>query len=251
VKEKIHIGTSGWVYKHWKGIFYPEKFPSADWLSYYAQFFNVTEINASFYRLQSKEAVTNWTSQVPPDFIFCPKMHRFLSHMKKLLDPEEPLERFFGAFDFMQKMMGPVLIQLPHFFPFKYDRAENLYRVLRQNYGDYEFVMEVRHDTWMHNESLGLMKKYNIGLVISQSGNEFPYNEMVTAKNIYIRLHGPSALYASSYDDETLKAFVRKFKRWVKEGHEVWTFFNNDIHGYAIANALRMKEMIEEGNRKN
>jgi uncharacterized protein YecE (DUF72 family) len=86
------------------------------------------------------------------------------------------------------------------------------------------------------------MAKYEIGLVISQSGERFPYTEMVTAKNIYLRFHGPAALYASSYNDNDLKYFAVKFKKWVKEGHEVWAFFNNDIHGYAPRDALRLEK---------
>jgi uncharacterized protein YecE (DUF72 family) len=106
--------------------------------------------------------------------------------------------------------------------------------------------MEVRHDTWLSEESLTLMTKYDIGLVISQSGERFPYSEMVTAKNIYIRFHGPAALYASSYSDKTLKEFAGKFKKWEKEGHAIWAFFNNDIHGYAIGDAKRLIKMVEK-----
>ena len=110
----------------------------------------------------------------------------------------------------------------------------------------YEFVMEVRHETWLEEISLTLMSKYNIGLVISQSGDQFPYSEMITAKNIYLRFHGPGELYASSYPDKMLIDFAEKFKRWVKEGHEIWAFFNNDIHGHAIADAKRLIALIKK-----
>jgi uncharacterized protein YecE (DUF72 family) len=106
--------------------------------------------------------------------------------------------------------------------------------------------MEVRHDTWLQEESLTLMTKYDVGLVISQSGERFPYSEMITAKNIYIRFHGPHDLYASSYSDKMLEDFAKKFKKWEKEGHEVWAFFNNDIHGYAIEDAKRLIKLVEK-----
>jgi uncharacterized protein YecE (DUF72 family) len=112
---------------------------------------------------------------------------------------------------------------------------------LKKSYRQYEFVLEIRHDSWLKNDALNLMTKYEIGLVISQSGERFPYTEMVTAKNIYVRFHGPAALYASSYSDKDLKYFARKFKKWVEEGHEIWAFFNNDVHGYAPKNALRLE----------
>jgi uncharacterized protein YecE (DUF72 family) len=246
VNELIHIGTSGWSYKHWKGIFYPPKLKATEWIVFYADHFKITEINASFYRLPLRETVVNWTKKVPHDFMFCPKMNRFLTHMKKLNEPEEILERFFEVFEPMQKMMGPVLIQLPPSLKFNYDKAEYLYKLLRSEYRKYSFVMEVRHDTWLQDDSLTLMTKYYIGLVISQSGNEFPYTEMVTAKNIYIRFHGPADLYASSYSDEMLYSFARKFRKWAKEGHQIWVFFNNDIHGYALGDAKRLAAMVKK-----
>lgn len=246
MRSRIHIGTSGWSYKHWKGIFYPSKLKATDWIEFYSRHYKVTEINGSFYKLPTKETVIEWTKKVPGDFLFCPKMSRFLTHMKKLNDPEEPLERFFGIFGPMKKMMGPVLLQLPNMVPFNYDKTDYLYRLFRSKYRKYDFVMEVRHDTWLEDESLTLMAKYDVGLVISQSGDRFPYSEMITAKNIYIRFHGPQALYASSYPEEMLKDFAKKFKKWEKEGHEIWAFFNNDIHGYAIGDAKRLIRLVEK-----
>lgn len=242
----IHIGTSGWSYKHWRGLYYPPKLPARLWLSYYAKEFNTTEINGSFYRIPTIETVENWMAQVPKGFVFCPKMSRFLSHMKKLRDPEEPLERFFSVFEPMKKMMGPVLIQLPPFLAFHYDVAENFYKILATVYREYRFVMEVRHMTWLEEVSLTLMTKYNVGFVISQSGDKFPYSEMVTAQNVYVRFHGPAALYASSYSSETLKVFAKKFKGWQAEGLNVWAYFNNDIFGYAPADAKRLMDMLKK-----
>jgi uncharacterized protein YecE (DUF72 family) len=244
VASAIHIGTSGWSYKGWRGLFYPDKLPATKWLRFYTGFFSSTEINGSFYRLPSLETVVKWTEDVPDDFLFCPKMSRFLTHMKKLREPEEPLERFFSVFHPMKPKMGPVLIQLPAMLRFNYDIAEQFYRLLKFSYSNYEFVMEVRHPTWLVEESLTLMTAFDIGLVISQSGNIFPYSEMITARNIYVRFHGPDALYASSYSDDMLQAFAGKFRQWVAEGHEVWAYFNNDIHGYAPQDAKRLQALL-------
>lgn len=240
----IYIGTSGWSYKHWKGIYYPDKTRSADWLDFYANDFEVTEINASFYRLPKEETVISWAEKVPKNFKFCPKMSRYLTHMKKLRNPEEPLERFFSIFEPIRKHMGPVLIQLPPMLKFDYDVAEHFFQLLKKKYKQYDFALEVRHETWM-DDGLDLMAKYNIAFVISQSDAGFPYAEMVTAKNIYVRFHGPARLYASSYTNEMLKKFARKFKDWMKDGHDVWAFFNNDLFGYAIDNAKNLKKMVE------
>ena len=244
--QKIHIGTSGWSYKHWKDDFYLKAAKQKNWLSYYAQYFTTTEINSSFYRLPSDETIVNWANSVPGSFLFCPKISRFLTHMKKLRDPEEPLERFFSIFEPMKKQLGPVLVQLPPMLSFHYDVADYFFRLLAKKYKTYEFVLEVRHSSWLQDEALTLMAKYEIGLVISQSGALFPYTEMITAKNIYVRFHGPKALYASSYSDKELECFANKFKKWIKEGHEIWAFFNNDINGYAPKDAMRLQQLCKK-----
>jgi uncharacterized protein YecE (DUF72 family) len=241
----IHIGTSGWSYKHWRGLYYPTGVKVADWLPFYARSFSSTEINGSFYRLPSEETVKRWVEQVPPDFTFCPKMSRFLTHMKKLKDPEEPLERFFGVFEYMKRKMGPVLIQLPPQLKFNYDVAIYFYRLLTTTYSSYQFVVEVRHDSWLEPDSISLMNQYQIGFVISHSHQAFPYMELVTAKHIYVRFHGPGHLYASSYSEALLQEYAGKFCRWREEGHVVWAYFNNDVHGYAVTDALRLKEMVQ------
>lgn len=245
MRQQIHVGTSGWSYKHWKGDFYPRGLPSTKWLGYYKDQFSTTEINGSFYRLPTIETVEKWTAQVPDDFRFCPKMSRYLTHLKKLREPEEPLERFFSVFEPMCKKMGPVLVQLPAMLKFNYDMAEAFYRLLKFMYGAYRFVMEVRHPTWLEEESLTLMAAFDIGLVISQSNGVFPCSEMATAATIYVRFHGPAALYASGYSDEMLNAFAGKFTEWAAEGHEVWAYFNNDIDGHAPRDAKRLQERLK------
>ncbi len=245
-RNAIFIGTSGWSYKHWKEIFYPLDLKSTEWLLYYTKTFSITEINSSFYHLPKKETVENWVKKVPDNFLFCPKMSKYLTHFKRLNEPEEPLERFFEIFEPMKNKMGPVLVQLPPTLKFNYDVVENFYTVLKKKYREYSFAMEVRHATWMEEESLTLMTKYDMAFVISQSGKRFPYAETVTAKNIYVRFHGPKELYASDYDDETLQKFAALFKQWKKEGHTIWVFFNNDIFGYAIKNGITLKRMVEE-----
>lgn len=240
----IHIGTSGWSYKHWKGTFYPPKLKSTEWLGFFSGNFKVTEINASFYRLPLKKTVEGWLNKVPDDFLFCPKINRYITHIKRLKEPEEPLERFFDVFEPMRNKMGPVLVQLPPSLKFNYDVADNFYGVLKRHYHTYRFAIEVRNETWMTEESFTLMAKYDIAFVISQSGSAFPYAETVTSKDVYVRLHGPAELYASSYSKQQLQAFANLFKKWHREKHTVWAFFNNDVHGYAIENGLTLTKLL-------
>ena len=244
-KGNLHIGTSGWSYKDWVEVFYPKKLKSTDWLSHYAKTFDCTEINGSFYRLPQQQTVINWVNKVPKGFLFCPKMSRYLTHFKRLQEPEEPLDRFFGIFAPMQKQMGPVLIQLPKIVPFDYDVTAHFYKLLKEKYRSYQFAMEVRHESWMSEDSYTLMAKYNIAFVISHSGNHFPYAEVVTAKNIYFRFHGPGSLYNTKYDDATLKKYSRLFKKWLNAGHTLWIFFNNDWYGYGIDNALTLRKFLK------
>jgi len=241
-KNQILIGTSGWSYKHWAGLYYPDGLKPTEFLSWYAKEFETAEINTSFYHLPKETSVSNWLQQVPEDFIFCPKMSRYLIHMKKLHDAKEPVDRFCDIFDKMKNQMGPVLIQLPADLRFRTELTEGFYRTLKAKKA-YRFAMEVRHDSWFCDESIKLMEDYNISLVLAHS-QQFPYFEAVTAKDVYVRFHGPNELYASSYDDNFLADYAEKFKKWQREKHNIWAFFNNDVNGYAFRNAARIKEMI-------
>ena len=240
----IHIGTSGWSYSSWKNVFYPNGLKGGDYLSFYSGVFESTEINGSFYRLPTKKTVENWVNAVPDDFRFCVKMSRFLTQIKRLKEPEEPIERFFDVFAAMQRKMGPVLIQLPPSLKFDYDLAEYFYQLLKDKYSSNSFALEGRHETWLSEDSLNLMAKYDVAFVISNSGGFFPYKEAVTAKNIYIRFHGPEEKFKSRYDDETLNYYADLIKVWLKENHDVWAFFNNTYYQDAIENASKLKSLL-------
>jgi len=236
----INIGTSGWSYKHWKSIFYPTALVEEEWLTFYSRHFLSTEINTSFYHIPQLQTVEHWKKMVPADFMFCAKMSRYLTHMKKLKEPEEAMERFFAAFTILKRKMGPVLIQLPASVTFKADKARHFFSLCKKKYSYYRFALEVRHDSWLSKESIELMRFYNISFVISQSGIGLPYAEIITAQHIYVRFHGPHALYASGYTDHQLKKFAVLFKGWKNKGHTIWAFFNNDVHGYAFRDARRL-----------
>ncbi|HWB28666.1 MAG TPA: DUF72 domain-containing protein [Chitinophagaceae bacterium] len=245
--KNIYIGTSGWSYKDWKGLFYPPELKSTEWLTFFSNTFKITEINSSFYHLPLKKTVTGWVNKVPADFKFCPKISRYLTHIKRLKDAEEPLERFFSVFSPMKDKMGPVLVQLPPSLKFDSGLAQEFYKILHSKYNDYSFALEARHESWLQKDSLKLMGDYDIAFVVAQSGKGFPYAEVVTAKNIYVRFHGPKELYASSYSDSMLADFAGRFKKWHKAGHIIWAFFNNDYYGYAINNGLKLINMLQAG----
>ncbi|RYZ00252.1 MAG: DUF72 domain-containing protein [Chitinophagaceae bacterium] len=243
--QHIRIGTSGWSYKHWKGSFYPKEVRAADWLAYYATHFDTAEINRSFYSLPKPEVVAQWAATVPPGFVFCPKLSRYITHMKKLRDAGEPLERFFRTFaPLPPEQTGPVLAQLPPMLPFKEPVATEFFERLRRDWQAYRFVLEVRHESWLGAPALALMEAYGIGFVISQSGGHFPYAEAVTSGDVYLRFHGPEALYASPYTDGQLQYYAERCRQWRADGRRIWAYFNNDIHGYAYEDARRFRELL-------
>ena len=242
---KIHIGTSGWHYKEWRGDYYPREVRAADWLSFYTKDFKTTEINNSFYRLPSKEVVTAWMKTVPKDFRFSPKFSRYLTQFKKLNDPQEPFERFFSIFEPMRTKMGVILLQLPPQLPFKEEKTQHVFELINQKYKKYRFAIEVRHDSWICKEAFKLMRDYNIAFTISQQGVGWPYAEELTAKHVYVRFHGPKELFASAYSDAQLKHYAEKFKEWAKKGHTIWAYFNNDVHVDAVYNAQKLISLLE------
>ncbi|TWW01636.1 DUF72 domain-containing protein [Chitinophaga pinensis] len=241
---KIHIGTSGWSYKHWREIFYPPDLKPTEYLSFYAGHFQTAEINTSFYHLPKPATVEKWTDTVNTRFHFCPKISRFITHIKKLNDPEDTLPRFFDVFDPVHKHLGPVLIQLPATLGFHEDKVSHFFGVLKE-YKGYSFAIEPRHESWLQDNAIALLEKYRIAFVIAESGKRWPYGEFVTARHIYIRFHGPDGSYATSYSHKTLEKYAEKMRNWKEEGHTVWVFFNNDVHGYAIENANTLIDMTK------
>lgn len=242
---RLHVGTSGWSYKHWNGLFYPGNLKPAKYLEYYFTKFDCVELNSSFYHLPLKTTVEGWLNRTPDQFIFCPKLSRYITHQLRLLNTREPLSRFFEVFDALKLKTGPVLIQLPPGLPFDQVRTEEFIGILTEKYRGYRFAIEIRHKSWLNEVFFTLLEKTGIALVFADSGNRYPYYERLTTDFVYIRFHGNGQLYASDYSDAELDFYSGKIGSWLAEKKEVWVFFNNDIHGYALNNALKLKEFTE------
>ncbi|MDR3681115.1 MAG: DUF72 domain-containing protein [Flavipsychrobacter sp.] len=242
---KVRIGISGWSYFDWLGIFYPYNTRSPDWLAIYAQSFDTTEINSSFYRLPRVKTVQNWVKQVPEGFKFCPKISKYLTHVQKLKGPEDALEKFFGVFSHIKEHLGPVLVQLPPSLAFEEDIVRHFFEVLKKKYADYEIALEARHESWLAAGAMELLREYNIAWVISQSGVGFPYAEQVTAHVVYLRFHGPEVLYQSRYSDELMVYYGEEIRTWLQAGHDVWVYFNNCYYGNAIDNARTLLHLTQ------
>lgn len=242
--KDVFIGTSGYVYRDWKGVFYPEDLTQKQWLSYYAEHFSSVEINATFYGSFSYETFRNWSDQVGYDFTFTLKGTRYVTHVKRLKDPGEPIERFFSSATGLGTKLSCILWQFPgnfHANDETYARLETFLKLLPQ---DIRQAIEFRHTSWFTDTVFTLLNKYGVGFVINDS-SRFPAYETVTGDFAYLRFHGPGKLYASSYSTEELKSWAGKIKKYRKK-YDVYCYFNNDYYGYAIENAKTLRELVEK-----
>jgi len=234
---RIHIGTSGWHYKHWKGPFYPEDLPDERMLEHYAGFFDTAEINSTFYHLPEEGTIAQWRDAVPDKFIFTVKASRYITHMKKLKDPQQTLPRFLSRAQVLGDKLGPILFQLPPRWQVNLDRLEAFLGTLPSGL---RYAFEFRDPSWLNERSEEVLAKAGAAFCIYDlDGRQSPLS--VTADFVYVRLHGPQGAYQGSYDDATLKDWGRTFLSWVREGKEVYCYFDNDEKGYAVLNALDLK----------
>jgi uncharacterized protein YecE (DUF72 family) len=244
ISNNLHIGTSGWSYTHWTGVFYPNDIKPDKYLEYYITKFDCVELNSSFYHLPLKSTVSGWMNRTSDTFMFCPKLSRFITHQLQLVSAEEPMLRFFDVFATMKARLGPVLIQIHP--GLHYDRAliTGFFNLLQEKYSEHRFAIEIRNKSWINDDFLQLLSMYGVAFVIADSGRRYPYNEVVTTGFIYLRFHGREQLYATDYSERELEQYAEKIILWLNDGKEVWAFFNNDFHGYAVKNALRLMEML-------
>jgi uncharacterized protein YecE (DUF72 family) len=241
-QRKIYIGTSGWHYKHWVGTFYPPDLKSKDFTNYYLRFFRTVEINNSFYKLPSSETFANWRASVPDDFVYAVKGSRFITHMKKLKDPQESIQRFFENVNALEEKLGPILFQLPPGWSVNEERLAAFLAVLPPYY---RYTFEFRHTSWYTPAILDLLRRYNAAFCIYEL--EYHVSPLeVTADFVYVRLHGPETKYAGSYSEEALNGWADKCLEWQQQGLDVYVYFDNDQLGYAAFNAKRLQELVSE-----
>lgn len=234
------VGTSGWVYPHWKGVFYPANLPSRDWLSFYSSHFRTVEINNSFYRLPSEDAFKSWAQSTPQGFLFSVKASRFITHVKKLNVTTEPVERFLERARLLGPKLGPILFQLPPGWSCNPERLEAFLELLP---ADLPFAFEFRDESWFNERVYALLEKKGVALcLISLPGFVCPVK--VTAPFVYIRMHGSGTVYGGLYSLEELSYWARLAKNFLKEGLDLYVYFNNDAFGFAVRNAAEFIEML-------
>ncbi|NIM47423.1 MAG: DUF72 domain-containing protein [Candidatus Aenigmarchaeota archaeon] len=242
---KVYIGTSGYSYPHWSdGVFYPSGLYQPKWLEFYAENFNTVELNVTFYRLPAKKVFEGWYGRTPKDFLFVVKGSRFITHIKRLKNVEEPISLLFDRALALKEKLGMILWQLPPSLKVDTKRLEQFLKLLKtQSKSRYTF--EFRNQSWFTDKIYELLKKYNAALCIADSPS-FPKEEVVTADFVYVRFHGGTELYGSNYSDKELSNWAQKIKKWTKQNLDVYCYFNNDAYGYAIQNARTLKDLVKK-----
>ncbi len=237
----ILIGTSGWHYRHWVGPFYPDDMRPAEFLPHYARFFATTEINSTFYRLPTTPTLASWRDATPPGFVFACKASRYITHMKKLRDPEPSAKRFFQTIEALGDKLGPILFQLPPRWRADADRLAAFLAALPSG-GRY--VFELRDESWSTPAIYKLLERRNVALCIYELDRRRSPIE-ITADFIYLRLHGPGGPYQGSYDDRALADWAARLLTWRKAGLDVYAYFDNDEKAHAVGDARRLCARVE------
>jgi len=238
-KEEIRIGTSGWNYPHWRGIFYPEGLSTRKWLSYYATYFDTVEVNATFYGTPKETTFRRWYEETPEGFLLALKASRYITHIRRLKDVAEPLDRFYQVISPLREKIGPLLFQFPP--SLEYDRGliSQFLDLLNPNF---RTAIEIRHVSFHNEEFLELLASHNVALCLSDTAGRYPSLwEVVTADFVYIRLHGSRVLYRSCYTEKELRLWAEKISHFARP---TYVYFDNDSLGWAVPNALRLKELL-------
>lgn len=234
------IGTSGWNYRHWIGPFYPEGTKPKDFLEEYLKHFRTTELNTTFYRLPKERSVERWREAAPEGFRYAVKASRYITHVKKLLNPEVTLPKMLDVAATLGEACGPLLFQLP---PNLKPHPERLEALLDELPDGYRAVFEFRNPDWLNDEVYDILRRAGAALCLYEFEGRQTEN-VVTADFVYIRLHGPGERYRGSYDEAALRGWAETISAWTGEGRDVFCYFDNDEKGYAPQNALQLKAIL-------
>jgi len=245
---RVFVGTSGWTYPDWRGIFYPDDLPGRQYLEFYAREFGTAEINYSFYHLPKPETYAKWAGQVPDGFLFAVKTSRLITHTKRLRAVTEPWRTFIHNALALGPHLGPILLQFPPSFRCDEKRLAAFLERARDDASDdrpLRLVFEFRHESWFSEEIYRLLKRHHAALCIADSP-AYPRRDVLTADFVYLRFYGRDELFVSSYSRAELSDEANKIKRYLKDGLDVFAYFNNTAGGHAIRNARTLRSLLGE-----
>jgi uncharacterized protein YecE (DUF72 family) len=239
--KQVRIGCSGWMYDDWRGRLYPQGAPKRRWLELYSTQFDTVEVNSTFYRLARREAVSAWVQQTPAEFLFAVKASRYLTHIKRLVDPAEGIKRFYEPLEPMVEAgrLGPVLWQLPENFHRDDERLNSWLESLPAGMHTIEF----RHPSWFVPEVLEALRRRQVALTIGDHPRRPFQSYEATAPWRFVRFHYGARGRGGNYSMTEIEAWARRIARW-RRRHDVFAYFNNDWQGYAPANARLLRRKL-------
>jgi uncharacterized protein YecE (DUF72 family) len=245
---KAYVGTSGWSYEHWQGVFYPEGLPKKERFAYFAAQIPTVELNATFYHLFPEKTFQGWAEKAPPGFLYAVKMWRRITHYKRLQNVEEDLRLFLHRITLLEDHLGPVLIQLPPGLHRDDSRLSRFLEVFREAQEilekTFRAAVEFRHKSWFAEEVYTLLDAAGIAFCLGDMPKlEFP--RRVTGDFTYLRFHGKPYLYRSLYSEETLSEWSVWLGMQLKAGFDAFVYFNNDFEAHAVHNARQLKHLLE------
>jgi uncharacterized protein YecE (DUF72 family) len=239
--KPVRIGCSGWNYAHWRELVYPKGLPPSRWLEHYSTLFDTVEVNSTFYRLPRRDAVARWVEQTPPEFVFAVKASRYLTHLKRLTDLEQGVERFYERIEPLVRSpkLGPVLWQLPANFHRDDERLSSALAALPPGRHCFEF----RHESWFVPETYELLRRHGAALVIGDHPERRFQTHELTADWTFVRFHYGSRGRNGNYSERELQEWRERLSAW-RGRVEIYAYFNNDWHGYAVKNGLWLESHL-------
>jgi uncharacterized protein YecE (DUF72 family) len=243
--SELYVGTSGYSYDHWaKGVFYPPRLPRGKWLEYYSEHFNTVELNVTFYRLPQEKTFGGWHQRTPDQFRFAVKGSRYITHVKKLANLGDAVQTLSSRLKLLKEKCSVILWQLPPTLKADEGRLDAFCRELSKTINR-RHVFEFRNLSWLTDPIYDILKRHNCALCLADwFDKENP--SAITADFVYLRRHGPRGRYEGNYTKRQLKKDAKEIKGWLSQGSDVYVYFNNDIHGYAVANARTLLEALSQ-----
>jgi uncharacterized protein YecE (DUF72 family) len=231
----VLIGTSGWQYRHWRERFYPAGLPQARWLEHYAERFSTVEVNNAFYRLPERHTFQEWAERTPADFVVTVKASRYLTHIRRLRDPQEPVKRLLERSDGLGPKLGPFLLQFP---PNLRADVDALDEVLTQFPEGVKVAVEPRHASWFDQATKRVLERHGAAYCLSDSiGRRSPHWR--TANWGYLRMHEGRAKPHPCYGRSALRTWAERLAQLWPRSATVYVYFNNDEAACALRDAQR------------
>jgi uncharacterized protein YecE (DUF72 family) len=241
--KHVHVGTSGWSYKHWRGIFYPDNLSSKQYLQHFSHYFSTVEINNSFYRLPEESSFLKWKEETPPAFLFATKASRFITHLKRLKPSFDSIVLFLDRVRLLSEKLGPILFQLPPHWKADQKRLEDFLEKLPSGF---QYVFEFRDPSWFTDKIYATLNEHNVAFCIYDLQGKASPTVVTSRQLVYVRLHGSDHKYGGSYPDNSLKKWSEQILNWEENGYEVFFYFNNDHQGFAVKNAFTLRGFLKK-----